>query len=63
MEKARLETPSILHVLLPSGTGRHLPSALIEDILTEADDMSAIDQDWEFGVLVSLSVNDSSGIG
>ena len=47
----------------PEYTARSCLEALVEDILTEAEDVSVIDQDWEFAVLVSLPVNDSSGIG
>ena len=37
--------------------------ALVEDILGEAEEVSVIDDEWEFAVLVSLPVNYSSGIG
>ena len=47
----------------PEYTAHSCLEARVDDTLTEAENVSVIDQDWEFAVLVSLPVNDSSGIG
>lgn len=46
----------------PEYTARSCLQALVEDILAEAEEVSVIDDEWEFAVLVSLPVNDSSGM-
>ena len=47
----------------PEYTARSCIQALVEDILVEAEEVSVINDKWEFAVLVSLPVKDSSGIG